>query len=90
MIETSVNSVRVSLRLKQLDELDEILARKFARFLMLRADNFSVLRRKHIAGAQLSLNRSQSILPTRYCDPIACHSSVRPPCVVQASTSASC
>lgn len=86
MIETSVNSVRVSLRLKQLDELDEILARKFARFLMLRADNFSVLRRKPIAGAQLSLNGSQSILPIRDCDPIACHSSVRPPCVVQAST----
>eukprot|EP00967_Tisochrysis_lutea_P109491 scaffold170437_cov39-Tisochrysis_lutea.AAC.1 len=33
-------------KVKQLDEVDEILARKFARFLMLRADNFIVLRRK--------------------------------------------
>lgn len=53
MIETAINSVRVSLRLKKLDELDEILARKFSRFLMLRADNFVILRRKPIAGVEL-------------------------------------
>jgi actin related protein 2/3 complex subunit 4 len=35
---------------KQLDEMDEILARKFARFLMLRADNFIILRRKPMPG----------------------------------------
>ena len=36
----------MSIKVKQLDEMDEILARKFTRFLMLRADNFIVLRRK--------------------------------------------
>ena len=45
-IEAAVNSVRVSIKVKQLDEMDEILARKFTRFLMQRADNFVVLRRK--------------------------------------------
>jgi hypothetical protein len=46
MIETAVNSVRVSIKVKQLDEMDSILAGKFSRFLMQRADNFVVLRRK--------------------------------------------
>ena len=46
MIETAVNSVRVSIKVKQIDEMDAILATKFSRFLMQRADNFVVLRRK--------------------------------------------
>lgn len=46
MIETAVNSVRISIKVKQLDEMDAILANKFSRFLMQRADNFIVLRRK--------------------------------------------
>uniref|UniRef100_A0A7S0ITR6 Actin-related protein 2/3 complex subunit 4 n=1 Tax=Calcidiscus leptoporus TaxID=127549 RepID=A0A7S0ITR6_9EUKA len=54
MIESAVNSVRVSIKVKQLDEMDEILARKFTRFLMLRADNFIVLRRKPMAGYDIS------------------------------------
>ena len=43
MIETAINSVRVSIKVKQLDELDTILASKFSRFLMQRADNFVIL-----------------------------------------------
>ena len=46
MIETAVNSVRVSIKVKQIDEMDAILASKFSRFLMQRADNFVILRRK--------------------------------------------
>ena len=46
MIETAVNSVRFSIKVKQIDEMDKILANKFSRFLMQRADNFVVLRRK--------------------------------------------
>ena len=53
-IEAAVNSVRVSIKVKQLDEMDEILARKFTRFLMQRADNFVVLRRKPIKGYDIS------------------------------------
>jgi len=46
MIETSVNSVRISIKVKQLDEMDAILVKKFSRMLMLRADNFVILRRQ--------------------------------------------
>ena len=46
MIETAVNAVRFSIKVKQIDEMDAILANKFSRFLMQRADNFIVLRRK--------------------------------------------
>ena len=46
MIETAVNSVRISIKVKQIDEMDAILANKFSRMIMQRADNFIVLRRK--------------------------------------------
>lgn len=48
LIEGSVNSVRVSVRIKKSDELDRVLARRFLRFLTQRAENFIVLRRKPI------------------------------------------
>lgn len=54
LIETSINSVRVSIRIKQADNMEEILARKFTRFLMQRADAFIVLRRKPIPGYDIS------------------------------------
>ena len=47
-IEPSVNSLRVSIRIKQADEIEEILTRSFARFLMQRAEQFIILRRKAI------------------------------------------
>lgn len=34
LIEPSINSVRVSLNIKQADEIEEILCHKFTRFLM--------------------------------------------------------
>ena len=45
--------VRVSIKVKQIDEMDSILANKFSRFLMQRADNFIVLRRKPISVRSL-------------------------------------
>jgi len=47
-IEPSVNSIRVSIKIKQADEIERILCHKFTRFLMQRAESFIVLRRKPI------------------------------------------
>ncbi|XP_057291641.1 actin-related protein 2/3 complex subunit 4 [Hydractinia symbiolongicarpus] len=54
LIEGSVNSVRVSISVKQADEIEKILCHKFMRFMMLRAENFFVLRRKAIKGYDIS------------------------------------
>jgi len=43
-----VNSIRVSVCIKQADELESILCKKFMRFLAQRAENFVILRRKPI------------------------------------------
>lgn len=51
LIEGSINSVRVSIKIKQADEIEKILASKFTRFLMQRAENFVVLRRKPIQAS---------------------------------------
>lgn len=48
LIETSINSVRISVCIKQADELEQILAKKFMSFLAQRAENFVVLRRKPV------------------------------------------
>lgn len=48
LIETSINSVRISAAIKQSDDIERILAHKFTRFMMMRADNFVILRRKPI------------------------------------------
>ena len=50
LIEPSINSVRVSVRIKQSDELERLLAGKLSRFLMQRAEQFVILRRKPIEG----------------------------------------
>ena len=46
LIETSVNSVRVSIAVKQADEIETILCHRFTSFLMQRAEQFVVMRRK--------------------------------------------
>jgi len=48
LIEASINSVRISIAIKQADDLEHILVHKFTRFLMMRADNFVILRRKPV------------------------------------------
>lgn len=48
LIEPSVNSVRISIKIKQADEIENILVHKFTRFLEQRAESFFILRRKPI------------------------------------------
>jgi actin related protein 2/3 complex, subunit 4 len=48
LIEPSINSVRISIKIKQADEIEHILVHKFTRFLTQRAESFFVLRRKPI------------------------------------------
>jgi actin related protein 2/3 complex subunit 4 len=48
LIEPSVNSVRISIKIKQADEIEHILVHKFTRFLTQRAEAFFVLRRKPV------------------------------------------
>lgn len=47
-IEPSINSVRISIRIKQADEIENILVHKFTRFLTQRAEAFFILRRKPV------------------------------------------
>ena len=54
LIEPSVNSVRMSIRIKQQDDIERILCHKFTRFMMMRAENFVILRRKPIQGYDIS------------------------------------
>jgi hypothetical protein len=54
-IEPSVNSVRISIRIKQADEIENILVHKFTRFLTQRAEAFFILRRKPVKVGALSL-----------------------------------
>lgn len=54
LIETSVNSVRLSLKIKQVDDIEDILVSKFTRFLMSRAENFYILRRVPVEGYDIS------------------------------------
>lgn len=48
LIEPSVNSIRMSIKIKQADEIERILCNKFTRFMMQRAESFVVLRRKPV------------------------------------------
>lgn len=54
LIEPSVNSVRVSIKIKQADEIEQILVHKFTRFLEQRAEAFHILRRVPIPGYSIS------------------------------------
>jgi len=53
-IEPSINSVRVSIKIKQADEIEEILCHKFTRFPMQRSEQFLIMRRKAIEGYDIS------------------------------------
>lgn len=44
-IEPSINSVRISLKIKQADEVEKLLCHKFSQFMMQRAEHFIILRR---------------------------------------------
>ncbi|RLV91628.1 Actin-related protein 2/3 complex subunit 4 [Spathaspora sp. JA1] len=54
LIEPSINSIRISIKIKQADEIETILVHKFTRFLTSRAENFFILRRVPIKGYDIS------------------------------------
>ena len=53
-IETSINSVRISVKVKQMDDVDNFITKMFMRFLCQRADAFRILRRKPMPGYDIS------------------------------------
>ena len=53
LVEPSVNSARISIKIKQADEIENILVHKFTRFLTQRAEQFFILRRKPIKVRRL-------------------------------------
>lgn len=57
LIEPSVNSIRVSIRIKQADEIEHILVHKFTRFLTQRAEAFLILRRKPVKVGEVDKSR---------------------------------
>ncbi len=61
LIESSINSVRISICIKQSDEIEKILAHKFTRFMMQRADNFVILRRKPVTNSPKPVVNNNSI-----------------------------
>ncbi|THH08080.1 hypothetical protein EW145_g2944 [Phellinidium pouzarii] len=71
-IEPSINSIRVSIKIKQADEIERILCHKFTRFLMQRAESFIVLRRKPVSGYDISFlitnNHSETMLKHKIVD----------------------
>ncbi len=54
LIEGSINSCRISIAVKQSDELEAILSTSLLRFLAQRAEEFKVLRRVPVAGYDIS------------------------------------
>lgn len=54
LIEGSVNSIRISIKIKQSDEVDRILCSRFTRFLQQRAEQFVILRVKPVESYDLS------------------------------------
>lgn len=54
LIETSINSIRLSICIKQADEIERILCKQFTRFMTMRAEGFIILRRKAIPGYDIS------------------------------------
>ena len=53
-MESSVNSVRISINIKKNQEIEELLTHMLDRFLSLRADKFLILRKKPIEGYDFS------------------------------------
>eukprot|EP00667_Euglena_gracilis_P023669 EG_transcript_26863 len=54
LIESSINSVRVSIKIRQSDDAEKALTAQFMSFLTRRAEQFIILRRKPVEGYDLS------------------------------------
>jgi hypothetical protein len=61
LIEPSINSIRISIAIKQADEIEKLLCHKFMGFMMRRAENFVILRRKTV---EVSRNPDQGCQAT--------------------------
>ena len=72
LIESSINSVRVSIKIKQADDLERILAHKMTNFFSARAESFIILRRKAVKGYDISFlitnNHSEDMLKHKIVD----------------------
>ncbi|CAK9295580.1 unnamed protein product [Gordionus sp. m RMFG-2023] len=66
LIEPSINSIRINIAIKQADELEKFLCRIFTKFLILRADNFSILRKKPLPGYNISFLVTNLHVETMY------------------------
>ena len=69
LIEASINSLRFSVKVKQGDMLEEILTKKFMRFITQRAEHFWILRRVPIEvsrGEAIILSSSQCVTVQRF------------------------
>lgn len=60
------NQFKKKLILKQSDEIEKILCHKFMRFMMMRADNFIVLRRKPVKVKLYLLQQPQKLFFNRF------------------------
>jgi|ERR1711879_10341 len=54
LIEPSINSVRISIKIKQANEIECLLTKHFTRFMTRRAENFEILRRKPMKDYDIS------------------------------------
>eukprot|EP00906_Rhabdomonas_costata_P031097 RCo043950 len=54
LIEPSINSVRVSIKMKQSDDVERLLTARYVAFLAERAEKFIILRRKPVQGFDVS------------------------------------
>ena len=54
LIEHSINSTRISFKIKQLDSVDKIVCEKYMRLLMAQADSIPILRRKAVDGYDIT------------------------------------
>ena len=54
LIESSINSMRISIKIKQSDDIEQILCKKFTRFMTQRAEQFFIMRRKAIEDYDIS------------------------------------
>eukprot|EP00824_Muranothrix_gubernata_P005742 TRINITY_DN17525_c0_g1_i1.p2 TRINITY_DN17525_c0_g1~~TRINITY_DN17525_c0_g1_i1.p2 ORF type:complete len:194 (-),score=19.36 TRINITY_DN17525_c0_g1_i1:521-1102(-) len=54
LIESSINSVRISFAIKKTKEIEELLVHLYERFISVRADKFEIIRKKPISGYDFS------------------------------------
>ena len=77
LIEASINSLRLSVKVKQGDVLEEILTKKFMRFITQRAEHFWIIRRVPIEVRPSPFPPSAQPHATMSLAPLASHRSTQ-------------